>query len=360
MGFDLFKLLADVFEPEAGEVVVVACDEPAQAAADTPAWQERRAMAEEWRRAFEALGRGRNFTTLPLLTYRATGANNADLPPTGRLGEREVALDEVLMSATLAVFLTQFSATAPLDAYTRRKADFRAASLPGVARHMEQTALAADYREVGRRCKVLLELLQGATAVEVEFSTGHSCLFDLRHRQPEADDGYLPRHKLGDRVINLPSGEVFCVPYEGELPGDPSRTAGTLPVAAGREVYVLRVEKNRITKVQGSGQEAARLRRLFDADPARTNVAEVAFGCNQWARISGIVLEDEKAGFHWAYGRSEHLGGTVDPSKFVSRDTVLHQDVVYAKGHPIQVARAVVVKGDKRTTVMRNGAYVVF
>lgn len=360
MAFDLVKLLTDVFEPEAGEVVVVACDTPTERAADTPAWQERREMAKEWRRAFEALGRGRRFSTLPLLTYRATGANNAELPTRGQLEDQEVSLDDVLMGSTLAVFLTQYSATAPLDGYTRRKADFRAASLPGVVRSMERTALAADYREVARRCKILLGILHDAAAVEVEFSSGHSCLFDVRHRRPEADDGYLPRGKQGDRVINLPSGEVFIVPYEGEMPGDPSRTAGSIPVAAGREMCLLRVQGNRIVKVEGSNEEGARLRRLFDADPARANIAEVAFGCNQWARVAGIVLEDEKAGFHWAYGRSEHLGGTVGPAKFVSPETVLHQDIVYATGNPIQVARAVVVKEGTRTTVMRNGAYVVF
>ncbi len=360
MAFDLIKLLSDVFQPEEGEVVLVACDEPTATVPDTPAWQERRVMAEEWRQAFEALGRGRGYATYPLLTYPATGANNAELPATGRVGDHEVVLDDVLMASTLAVFLTEFSATAPLDSYTRRKADFRAASLPGVAKRMEQSALAADYREVARRCQVLLGIVEGARAIEVEFSSGHTCLFDVRHRQPEADDGFLPRHKKGDRVINLPSGEVFIVPYEGELPGDPSCTAGSIPVAHGREICVLRVTGNRIAKVEGSGEEAARLRRLFDADPTRANIAEVAFGCNEWARVSGVVLEDEKAGFHWAYGRSEHLGGTVGPAKFASPATVLHHDIVYAKGHPIQVARAVVVKESSRTTVMRNGAYVVF
>ena len=33
------------------------------------------------------------------------------------------------------------------------------------------------------------------------FSTGHRCLFDLRFRAPEVDDGFLPRNKPGDRVI---------------------------------------------------------------------------------------------------------------------------------------------------------------
>jgi len=58
---------------------------------------------------------------------------------------------------------------------------------------MESTALAADYREVARRCALLAGALQGAASLEVGFSTGHRCVFDLRHRKAEMDDGFLPR-----------------------------------------------------------------------------------------------------------------------------------------------------------------------
>ena len=99
----------------------------------------------------------------------------------------------------------------------------------------------------------------------------------------------------------------------------------------------------------------------IDAAALRNNVAELAFGCNDRAVVTGNVLEDEKAGFHWAYGRSDHLGGTVGPAAFVQPDTVVHQDVVYARGNPIQVAEATVVRpGGERTRIIRNGAYSVF
>ena len=58
---------------------------PADEADDTPAWRERRAMADEWQRAFTALGRGRGFEVNPLLTFQATGINGAELPPYGAL-----------------------------------------------------------------------------------------------------------------------------------------------------------------------------------------------------------------------------------------------------------------------------------
>jgi leucyl aminopeptidase (aminopeptidase T) len=174
------------------------------------------------------------------------------------------------------------------------------------------------------------------------------------------DDGYLPRGKKGDRIINLPSGETFIVPYEGEKSGEASRTEGQLPVEVAGELVVLSVRANRIQEIEGSGPEAGNLRALFAADPARANIAEVAFGCNDWAVVTGNTLEDEKAGFHWAYGRSDHLGGTVGVKAFLAPGNVVHQDIVYAKGNPIQVAEAAVVGPSGRKLVIRDGAYVVF
>ena len=360
MAFDLLKLLTDVFEPEHGEVVTVACDVPRPGVADTPAWLDRRTMATEWWQAFAALGRRGGFTANPLLTYPATGAHGAELPAAGTLAASPAGIEATLGRSTLAVFLTEFSATAALDAATRRYPDLRAASLPGVERRMEQTALAADHREIARRCSILRDLMADAERLDVSFSTGHRCTFDLRFRRPEVDDGHLPRGKQGDRVINLPSGETFIVPYEGEQLAVPSQTAGMIPHRIGRELVLFQVAGNRITKVDGPGEEARRLRLYFAADPARCNIAEVAFGCNRWAQVTGNVLEDEKAGFHWAYGRSDHLGGTVGVKAFVGPDTVVHSDIVYARGNPIQVTEANLVRGSLRTRVIRNGDYIVF
>jgi leucyl aminopeptidase (aminopeptidase T) len=360
MAFDLAKLLTDVFRTERGEVVVVGCDLPWGNLSDDAAWEDRRAMAREWRDAFAALGRIHGFETRPLLTFAATGTHGADLPARGRVGAVDTAMDEALLGATLAVFITEFSATAALEGYCRRKEDFRAASLPGLERRMEQSALAADYGEVARRCRILDDLLAGAERLDVRFSTGHTCSFDLRWRKAEMDDGFLPRHKQGDRIINLPSGETFIVPYEGERPGEPSRTAGQLPVQIEGELVVLAVDSNRIGEVVGTGPQAHRLRDFFAADPARTNIAEVAFGCNDRAVVTGNVLEDEKAGFHWAYGRSDHLGGTVGVKAFRRPENVIHQDVVYARGNPIKVALAAVISPGREREVIKDADYLVF
>lgn len=364
-GFDLEKFLVDVCDPVAGERAAIVVDRPVPGVPDHDAWRERRAMAGAWREGLKRLGERVGFETMPLVSFPATGRNGADFPVEGEASERKIALATVLEGSSLLFALTEFSMTAALCDVCKRRpgADvFRAASMPGVQKWMEETSLAADYREVARRCRVLKDAFLQADRADVLFSTGHRCVFDLRHRICEADDGYLHRDKNDDiPVINLPSGETFEVPYEGEIAGDPSRTHGELPVHEDGQTVVFRVEANRIVEVVGGGAVADRYRSFFRADPVRGNVAEVAFGCNDDAKVTGNVLEDEKAGFHWAYGRSDHLGGTVGLAAFRSAANVVHQDIVYAKGSPIAVASAELVQpSGRRIVVIRDGAYVLW
>jgi leucyl aminopeptidase (aminopeptidase T) len=353
--FDVKKLLKDVFDPQPGEVVTFAVDVPRDGVPDHEGWAARRAMAERWRDAMLELAAERDFTVGPVLTFAATGANNADLPEAALVGENEVELEEALAASTLVIAMTEFSATAPLAKLADDHDDFRAASMPGVEERMEKTALAADYTKVAGRCRAIYDAFQGANLCDIRFSTGHRCWFDLRHRKAEMDDGFLPRGKEGDRIINLPSGETFIVPYEGEHEAVPSWTAGTIPIVEDEELVLFHVVANSVVVIEGEGPVATRYAAFFDADAARANIAEVAFGVNEKAEVTGLVLEDEKAGFHWAFGRSDHLGGVVGVEDFESPENVVHQDIVYAKGNPIQVERAVIIHPDGRQIVVIEG-----
>lgn len=363
--FDLEKFLVDVFDPVAGERAAVMTDLPTESSPDNEAWRARRQMAVEWRAGLDSLGRRIGFEVLPYITYPASGTSGADFPPYVEADGRKVAMISLLDDVSLVLAFAEFSPTAALIDVCKRRPGahiFRAASMPGIEKRMEQTSLSADYAQVARRCRILKEVLLAADRAEVEFSTGHRCLFDLRYRVCEADDGYLHRDKTDDvPVINLPSGETFQVPYEGERPDTPSRTAGELPVAEEGDTVVFRVAGNRVVGVVGDGKVASRYRAFFEEDPLRGNVAELAFGCNDRAVVTGNVLEDEKAGFHWAYGRSDHLGGVVGISAFKSPATVVHQDIVYAMRNPITVARADLISADgRRTTVIRDAGYTLW
>jgi hypothetical protein len=330
-------------------------DLPHDQFADTPEWQERRQMAEEWHDEIARFSEEYGLHVNPAVAYDATGAHNSDLPQDGLCEGTTVRLDDIVADSTIILSMPQFSASAPLVAFTEKYENLRVASLPMVTRAMRETGLSADHDRVAATCARLAPLFDRADGIEVRFSTGDTCYFDLSDHKPVLqDDGRLhPGAGKGAlRFRNLPSGEVCVVPKEGPHSG----TAGRIAVDYEGQPAVFVVEHNQVVDVRGEGPMAATMRQEFRDEPAMCNIAEVAIGCNDKAVVTGNVLEDEKAGFHWAYGRSDHLGGTVGPKDFSAPDKVVHWDTVYAKGNPIVCERLDFIFPDEtRTTAIRDG-----
>lgn len=357
---NLPKLFADVFDPQPGETALVLIDTPHGQIFDTPEWSERRAMAERWHAALGQFAEQRGFRVLPLASFPASGAHNAQLPVHGLLGGQPVALIDLASQATLVLALTQFSASAPLVGWTERFPRLRAASLPMVSPAMEATALAADYADVARVCQLLRQRLESANYARIAFSNGDTLLLDLRFRCPRVDDGQLQPGKPAPRLVNLPSGEVYIAPYEGERAGLPSLSRGVLPVPWRHDIVRLEIQQNRVVDVLGRSEAAADLRNFLALDGARRNVAELGLGCNAKARVWGNVLEDEKAGPHVALGRSEHLGGTVGPEQFEDPRHVWHHDFVYARECPVYVTGLTLIDGNHGSDMLiEQGEYLI-
>ncbi|NIM96465.1 MAG: hypothetical protein GTO18_22420 [Anaerolineales bacterium] len=359
---ELENLLVDVFEPQPGEKVLVMYDLPHDGLSDNAGWEERRAMAEEWHDAFEWLGNEVNFEVHPVLTYLATGAHNGPLPDMGEMDGKEVSFEEIVADTNIIVALTEYSASAPLIVFTEEYPDLRAASMPMVSRSMEDTALVADYGEVARKAQILAEKFEGAVGAEVEFTTGDVMYFDLRYREAEKDDGQLHADREGARVINLPSGEVYIATYEGEVDGEPSKTAGTIPVMCNDVLMLVIVDANRITELIGEGACPIGERAFIAQDEALRNIAELGLGVNDKAVVTGNVLEDEKVyGMHWAVGRSDHIGGTVGPEDFSDHRFVIHRDIVHPFGSQVEVVRLALEYADGTSeTIIQDGQYTVF
>jgi len=355
---DLQKLFTDVFDPQPGETALVLQDTPHGQIVDTPAWAQRRAMAQRWHQALARLGSKRRFRVLPLVSYPATGAHNAQLPDEGLQDDTAVALEDLAAQSTLVLALTEFSASAPLIGWTNRWPRLRAASMPLVAPEMEKTALAADHAQLAHSCAVLRERLNPAEYAHIRFSNGDKLTLDLRFRRAHVDDGQLHPNKTPPRLVNLPSGEAYKALYEGEQEGLLSQTRGVLPVEWRNEIVRLEIDRNRVIDVLGRGEAAADLRNVLALDGARRNIAELGLGCNPNARVWGNILEDEKAGPHIALGRSEHLGGITGPDSFEDPRHIWHHDFVYARASPIFMAelnlRGVDGQGD---LLVLNGNY---
>ncbi len=341
---DLRLLVQRVFQPTGADTgLAVIVDLPDERLADNPEWAQRRRMAADWYLKLvseqEALGLDR----ITLAWYRNAGGNNADLPAECHPGDGGTVPDhadqvadwashpfaDIFANHTMVLAPTELSATAPLKVATR-PGGFRAATMPGFLPSMIP-ALRLDYGEINRRVNLLKELLDVATSATFAFETDsspHELVLDLRHRTGHASGGLFPTNGIAG---NLPSGEAYIVPYEGEIAGDASRSAGVLPVQIGDEVVLYEIEGNKAVAVLTTGPESVKEAEYILREPAYANMSELGLGVlgDFGLKPTGSILLDEKLGLHIAFGRSDHFGGTVGPGDFSGPDEVIHLDRVY-------------------------------
>lgn len=373
-GDELVALIRRVFQPrEAEKGLAILVDLPDAKVADNPDWATRRSIARGWLRELESCEVALGMKPV-LVLYRNAHTNNGDLPERcwihrgNDLPNVAEALDpadtipfeELFATYPVMLALTQFSATAPLKMAAKRHA-FRAATMGGFCEAMIP-ALRLDYGDVNRRVEFLKDLLDRAQGADLSlaYPGGVGSLhLDLRFRSAHASGGLLPKPGTAG---NLPSGEAYIVPFEGE--SEPSRSAGTLPVQFGSEVVLYRIENNRAVAVLTDGPMSSKEAERLAKEPAYGNIAELGLGVLAAFGIKpiGKTLLDEKLGLHVAFGRSEHFGGQVGPQAFSSPEAVVHIDRVYVpEMQPdIVVSRVDLVMDDGTVMpLMRDGQYVV-
>ena len=237
---ELIALVARVFVPTVEDVTLgVMIDLPDARELDDAAWMARRQIAAEWVELLDAKEEMVGYRTR-LLLYPNVHTNNGELPDRcwihegGPVPQSAAELDpaggrpmrKIFDTFPMLMALTRFSSTAPLK-MAARKHSMRAATMPGFSADMIP-ALRINYTEVNRRVDVLKGLLDSATGADLVFRhpDGEDRLhLDLRHRTAHASGGLLPLRGVAG---NLPSGEAYIVPYEGEVEGDPSRSAGVV------------------------------------------------------------------------------------------------------------------------------------
>ncbi len=378
---DLVDLVRSVFPgyPEDRSLGILV-DVPRGPERDNADWKVRRAMAEQWRDLLRKGAAAIPLDEVRLVAYPDVGSNNADLPADAFIvdgtlpadasglagaGERR-SFEDIFRTTPLLLAPTEYSTTAPLKNAAARHL-FRAATMPGFSARMIP-ALQVDYAEVGRRVALIKDRLDRAEEAEIEFIKDgiepHKMIFDLRYRTAHESGGRFPKKGAAG---NLPSGEAYIVPYEGEK-GEASRTRGELPVEFSGEVLVYAVEANKAVAVRPAATlgpawkaEADHLRR----EPAYGNMAELGFGVLGDFGIGpvGEILLDEKLGLHVAFGRSDHFGGRIGPADFSSPAEVVHIDRIYIPATQPRVAVFSVVfryPDGSDEVVMADGRYKIF
>lgn len=377
-GEDLQLLFTRVFALTPEDRLAFLVEVPSDLAQDNDQWKWLRETAAEWRCRFPKKGRpdGRR-GLVDLWFYPSTGSSNLpehmapwnwrNMP--GCLDEtvflnwpgRELT-EKVLRQYSVFVAMTWNSITRQLKAMAGRFG-FRCATMPGFTQEMVP-ALFLDYGEVGRRVRVLHELLEQAEEAGVVFiarEERYKLTLDLRFNKAQASTGHYPNPGDGG---NLPTGEAYIAPYLGQRhPAIPSRTRGFWPVMFKDGLVVFKVgDGGWITSLSGKEPALARERQLLADEDGFCWLAELGLGVlgEMGVEPVGEVLLDEKLGLHIARGESAS-GGEITAENFKNPRRADHQDFVYTGDlqRGVEVASLVLIMADGSSRViMENDRYV--
>lgn len=197
----------------------------------------------------------------------------------------------------------------------RRKASAkgtRIASLPGITLDSMVRGLSADYTKVAALTLKLKKVFEKAKIVHVTSPNGTDITMDITNRDVIPSKGLF--HKPGESG-NLPTGETFTAPVEGSTNGvfvvDGSMAGIGI---VDKNPITIKVENGLATDITGGAKARKLVKMLEPYGKKGRNIAELGIGTNNKAKLSGLLLEDEKVlgTAHIALGDNKSMGGKVN------------------------------------------------
>ena len=252
------------------------------------------------------------------------------LPRTRDGEEPPAAVAAAMLAADVIVCATARSLTHTQARKAAQAAGARVATMPGITVDMfAHGAITADYTRVAEVTRRVANWLSAGQTVRL-VKAGRELTLSIAGRMAIASTGVYRERGQGG---NLPSGEAYIAPVEGTAEGElvvDGSMAGLGRLAAP---LFLRIAAGRLVRADGPGAE--RLTAMLDTSPQGRNVAELGIGTNDRARLTGVVLEDEKiAGtVHVAFGDNSTFGGTVQAG--VHLDGVMLAPDLYIDGRQV-------------------------
>ena len=243
---------------------------------------------------------------------------NGEEPP-GLVAEAMKLADVILCPTTKS--LTHTNARRSAAALGKRIATF-----PGITKDTMIRGLNADYKKISKLTVKLAKMMDKTKTVRVTAPNGTDITMSLERRRGLASKGLF--HKKGESG-NLPTGETFAAPVEGKTEGVFVVDGSFAVIGMIKTPIKIKVEKGLATEISG-GKEAKQLIKMLSSFGKKgRNIAEIGIGTNDSAKLSGLLLEDEKVKgtVHIALGDNKSMGGKVNVPIHV--DGVILKPTVY-------------------------------
>ena len=206
---------------------------------------------------------------------------------------------------------------------------------------MMEGPMSADYAALAAAVADLTRRFDGADRVRLTGPGGTDLALGIRDRGFQSDLGVT-----NGAMCNLPAGEIWCAPVEEAADGILVCDGSIGGLGKVEKPLRIEMERGRIRRIGGGTPGLLRkLDELLDVDEAARVVGELGLGLNPGARITGNLLEDEKAcrTAHIAFGYNLDMPGGRNGSK-THRDFLFHRPTLVVE-YP----------GGRRETLLSDG-----
>jgi len=199
----------------------------------------------------------------------------------------------------------------------------RVGHAPGITHAMmTKGPMTADYEKVAENAYSLISKFKNAKNVHITAPGGTDMTLDIENRGFDSD----VKIKSGT-FGNLPAGEIWCAPVENKANGIIVTDGSIGDVGQVKKPLRIEVKDGKIVSLQSDDSGLVeKIKKLTSVDKMASVIGELGIGLNPNARITGNLLEDEKAGktAHIAFGNNEEMPNGKNNSK-------THRDFLFYK-----------------------------
>lgn len=203
----------------------------------------------------------------------------------------------------------------------------RIATFPGITKDVMIRGMNANYKKISALSIELKEILEQGNFIRVTAPAGTDISFSISGRTSYASKGLF--HQKGESG-NLPTGETFLAPVEGTSNGVFVVDGSMAGLGLIKQANIrIEVKNGYAEKITGGILARKLIKQLDSVGRDARNIAEFGIGTNDSAKLSGVLLEDEKVmgTIHIALGNNKSMGGNINVP--IHLDGVIKKPTVY-------------------------------
>ncbi len=195
---------------------------------------------------------------------------------------------------------------------------------PGITKSMMiKGPMNIDYKKMEGLADKMIKNFENAKIAHVSAPGGTDIILYIEDRGFSTDvkitkDPYL---------ANLPCGEIWCGPIESKGDGIIVCDGSIGDIGKVKKPLKISVKNGKISNIESEDRKLVEeVERLINLDEEAKIIGELGIGLNPGAKLSGILLEDEKAldTAHIAFGNNTDMDGGQNKSK-------THRDFLFYK-----------------------------